>query len=393
VDHGLSVYNSLSHKIDPVDDDPVGIYVCGVTPYDTTHIGHAFTYVIFDVLIRYLRFIGREVTYVRNVTDIDDDILMRSATRGINWKELGDTEFARFQEDMAALNNLTPEVEPRATEHTPEMIAIIEKLIDKGFAYENSGSVYFEVAKDPGFGKLCNVSYDAKLEIANERGNFPADPLKRDPLDFVLWQAQKEGEPCWPSPWGDGRPGWHIECSAMSIKYLGETFAIHGGGEDLLFPHHDAEIAQAENATGKKCVHVWMHTGMVYHGQKKMSKSLGNMVFARDLLEEFSPDAIRLHLLNHHFRSEWDYQAERLTSAYPLARLLETRLADADEATEDDIERHAGGFAGALAENLDTPRAIAELEKLASGDMSSARAARTLGAKVLGLTYEVNGRR
>jgi L-cysteine:1D-myo-inositol 2-amino-2-deoxy-alpha-D-glucopyranoside ligase len=394
LDYGLSVYNSLTRSIDPVVDNPVGVYVCGVTPYDTTHIGHAFTYVVFDVLVRYLRFIGRDVTYVRNVTDIDDDILLRSATRGMNWKELGDTEFARFQNDMVALNNLPPEVEPRATEHTPEMISLIQKLIGNGQAYVADGNVYFDVhSPNCNFGCLCQVPYDAQLQIANERGNFPADPKKKDPLDFVLWQAQKEGEPAWPSPWGDGRPGWHIECSAMSTKYLGETFAIHGGGEDLLFPHHEAEIAQAECATGKPFVRVWMHTGMVYHGEKKMSKSLGNMVFARDLLEEFSSDAIRLHLLNHHFRSEWDYKTERLTPAYPLARLLETTLADADEASTDDIERHAGPFLQAMSENLETPRAIAELEKLAAtGDTSAQRAARTLGSKILGLTYAMNGR-
>ena len=388
LDLGLSVYNSLTKQIDRVDGDPVGLYVCGVTPYDTTHIGHAFTYVVFDVLVRYLRFIGREVSYVRNVTDIDDDILIRSASREMGWKELGDSEFALFQSDMAALNNVPPEVEPRATEHTPEMIAIIESLIENGCAYVSDGSVYFEVKKDGEFGRLCDIPYEAQLEIANERGNFPADPRKRDPLDFVLWQAQKEGEPAWPSPWGNGRPGWHIECSAMSTKYLGETFAIHGGGEDLLFPHHDAEIAQAVNATGKPFVHYWMHTGMVYHGEKKMSKSLGNMVFARDLLQEHSVDAIRLSLLNHQFREEWDYEEERLTTAYPLVHMLNERLSDAGEASDDDIERWGVPFLTAMSENLDTPRAIAELEHLAQhGEVAAQRAGRTLGSKVLGLTF------
>ncbi len=223
----LRLYNTLSQQLEPLTDERVGIYVCGVTPYDTTHLGHAFTYTSFDVLIRYLRFLGREVIYVRNVTDIDDDILLRARSREMDWKELGDRECAKFLADMEHLNNVPPEVEPRATEHIPEIIRIIEGLLAKAFAYERDGHVYFEVKKDADFGCLCRLSYVAQLELANERGNFPADPLKRDPLDFVLWQAKKDHEPSWPSPWGEGRPGWHIECSAMSMKYLGESFAVH----------------------------------------------------------------------------------------------------------------------------------------------------------------------
>ena len=206
------LYNTETRRIEPVTEGDVGLYVCGVTPYDTSHLGHAFTYTVFDVLIRYLRFLGRRVTYVQNVTDIDDDILLRAQKNGDDWKALGDREYAAFREQMAALGNLDPDVAPRATDHIPEMQDMIERLIEKGIAYESDGSVYFEVRRDEDFGRLFDEPYEAMLTIANERGNFPADPLKRDPLDFVLWQAQKPGEPAWDSPWGPGRPGWHIEC-------------------------------------------------------------------------------------------------------------------------------------------------------------------------------------
>jgi len=213
-----SLYNTASRAIEQVTDDKVGLYVCGVTPYDTSHLGHAFTYTVFDVLVRWLRFLGRNVTYVQNVTDIDDDVLMRAEKTGDDWKQLGEREYASFRSAMASLGNLDPDVAPRATEHVSEMQSTVAALIERGLAYESDGSVYFSVKSDPSFGKLFREDYDAMLQIANERGNFPADPLKRDPLDFVLWQHQKPGEPAWDSPWGRGRPGWHSECSAMAMK-------------------------------------------------------------------------------------------------------------------------------------------------------------------------------
>jgi len=387
---GPLLYNTLSRDKEPLTDERVGIYVCGVTPYDTTHLGHAFTYTSFDVLIRYLRFLGREVTYVRNVTDIDDDILLRARSRETDWKELGDREYAKFVADMEHLNNLPPEVEPRATEHMPEIIRIIEGLLAKGFAYERDGHVYFEVKKAPNFGCLSGLSYVAQLELANERGNFPADPLKRDPLDFVLWQAKKDGEPSWPSPWGDGRPGWHIECSAMGTKYLGESFAIHGGGGDLTFPHHEAESAQSECLTGKPFVRFWMHTGMLYCGEHKMSKSLGNMVFLADLLHICPPDAIRLYLLAHHYREPWNHDKRDLAATRGLARRLIRSLAGAGEASDDEIKRWGPSFLEAISDDLNTPLAIAELRELAeSGEPEARRVARTLGERVLGLSFEV----
>jgi L-cysteine:1D-myo-inositol 2-amino-2-deoxy-alpha-D-glucopyranoside ligase len=384
------LYNTLSCKKEPLTDARVGIYVCGVTPYDTTHLGHAFTYTAFDVLIRYLRFLGREVTYVRNITDIDDDILLRARSREMHWKELGDREYAKFAADMEHLNNLPPEVEPRATDHIPEIVRMVEGLLEKGCAYASDGNVYFDVKNYPNFGRLCGLSYVAQLELANERGNFPADPLKHDPIDFVLWQAKKDGEPSWPSPWGEGRPGWHIECSAMSMKYLGESFSVHGGGGDLVFPHHEAEIAQSECFTGKPFVRFWMHTGMLYCGEHKMSKSLGNMVFLADLLPVCPPDAVRLYLLGHHYREPWNHDRRELAAARTLARKLTEALNGAGaDATPDEIERLGAPLLDALAEDLDTPRAITELRKLAvSGEPEARRVGRALGKRVLGLTFE-----
>ena len=383
-------YNTLACEKQPLSNETVGIYVCGVTPYDTTHLGHAFTYTAFDVLIRYLRFLGRNVTYVRNVTDIDDDILLRARSREMDWKELGDLEYAKFAADMEHLNNLPPEHEPRATDHIPDIVRIIDGLLAKGCAYASAGNVYFDVKNYKEFGRLCGLSYVAQLELANERGNFPADPLKRDPLDFVLWQAKKDGEPCWPSPWGEGRPGWHIECSAMSMRYLGESFAIHGGGGDLVFPHHEAEIAQSECLTGKPFVRFWMHTGMLYCGEHKMSKSLGNMVFLADLLPHCPPDAIRLYLLGHHYREPWNHDKRELAAARTLARKLSQALdGGREDVTKADVQRLGTSLLSALADDLETPKAIEELRKLAlSGEPEARRVARTLGQLVLGLTFE-----
>ncbi len=274
----MKLFNTLTQSLEelvPLEDNTVRIYVCGVTPYDTTHLGHAFTYVSFDTLIRYLESRGYNVKYVQNVTDIDDDILRKAREVGMEWDELGRIETARYLSDMDALNVRRPDVYPHATLETPMMIEIIQTLLTRGYAYENEGNVYFSVQRDPDFGIMARAiglnDYSAMLTIANERGNHPDDPRKKDPLDFVLWQAQAPGEPAWPSPWGPGRPGWHIECSAMSIHYLGPQIDIHGGGADLAFPHHTCEIAQSEHFTGKSpFVRCWMHTGMVYQDGEKI---------------------------------------------------------------------------------------------------------------------------
>jgi L-cysteine:1D-myo-inositol 2-amino-2-deoxy-alpha-D-glucopyranoside ligase len=384
----IRLYNGESRRVEDVGDQDVGLYVCGVTPYDTSHLGHAFTYIMFDVLIRFLRFSSRRVTYVQNVTDIDDDVLMRAAKNGEDWQVLGNREYDSFRAQMSALGNLDPDVAPRATQHIPEMLEIVQGLIAKGLAYENEGSVYFEVAKDPNFGRLFREPYKAMLTVANERGNFGADPLKRDPLDFILWQHEKPGEPTWESPWGAGRPGWHIECSAMAMKYLGQTVTIHGGGEDLIFPHHDAEIAQSEGYTGVRFVKHWMHTAMVYCGEHKMSKSLGNMVFVGDLLKRYSADALRLYLLSHPYTKPWGHPKGAPVPTAELAEKLAKAFADAGDATPDEIVRYSGDFEAALANDFNTVAAIRALEALAANaEPAARRAGKALGQRVLGLSF------
>ena len=386
----LCVYNSLSRKQQRIEESgsSIGLYVCGITPYDTTHLGHAFTYTAFDVLVRYLRFLGHRVTYVQNITDVDDDLLLRSAAIGVNWKELGEEHTRKYMDDMKTLNNLPPDIMPRATDHIDDIIRVVEGLFEKGFAYERRGNIYFRVQSAQNFGTLCPIPYEAQLLLANERGNFPEDPLKQDPLDFVLWQAKKDRDPHWPSPWSEGRPGWHIECSAMSMKYLGETFAIHGGGEDLKFPHLDCEIAQSENYTGRPFVRNWMHIGMVYCGAKKMSKSLGNMIFLSDLAAKYPSDAVRLYLLSHQYRRGWNYDPQGLELANSLARILNEAVSGVEAADEEELSRFSEPFLAALARDLDTPHAIQELKRLANHrDSSARRALRTLSESILGLSF------
>jgi L-cysteine:1D-myo-inositol 2-amino-2-deoxy-alpha-D-glucopyranoside ligase len=306
----MRLFNTQTRSVEPFEpvNGHVGIYVCGVTPYDTTHAGHAFTFLTYDVLVRFLRDRGHEVTYVQNVTDIDDDILRKSKEMGLAWDELARQETAKYLQDMKDLNALSPDHYVAASEHTREMQEIIVRLLEKDLAYISNGSVYFSVEKDPEFGKLSHLDPSEMLPIANERGNFPDDPNKRAPIDFIMWQAASPGEPTWDSPWGPGRPGWHIECSAMSMKYLGDTIDIHGGGYDLIFPHHECEIAQSEHATGvEPFVGTWMHVAMVDYQGEKMSKSLGNLVLASEVLKQYSSDAFRLYLHSNHYRTQWEY--------------------------------------------------------------------------------------
>lgn len=383
----MKITNTLSGKKDIIDlAKPVGIYVCGITPYDTTHLGHAFTFITYDVLTRYLRFLGAKVIYVQNITDIDDDILIKAKSLKVNWQKLGRLETQNHLRNLDALNFLRPDYLPKATKNITPMIRIIGVLLKKGLSYEKNGSVYFRVASDKNFGKLSKYDYNAMLQIANERGNFPLDPNKKDPLDFVLWQKEKPAEPAWDSPWGQGRPGWHIECSAMSMKYLGPTITIHGGGEDLIFPHHEAEIAQSENATGRKFVKVWMHTAMVYCKGKKMSKSLGNMIFIGDLLKKYSPNAIRIFLLSHHYRTPWDYQEQELERAKLLAQTFESESAGGNLQINE-LKKLAPDFFKAMDDDLNTPAAIEALSKMVkskkprSGELIS-KCSQILGLKL-----------
>jgi len=369
----MKLFNTLTQSLEefvPLDDKTVRIYVCGVTPYDTTHLGHAFTYVSFDTLIRYLEFLGYTVNYVQNVTDIDDDVLRKARELGMAWDELGKRETERYLNDMAALNVRRPNVYARATEEIPMMLEIISTLITRGYAYENSGSVYFSVKQDPEFGIMARAiglnDYHAMLTIANERGNFPDDSRKKDPLDFVLWQAQAPGEPAWSSPWGPGRPGWHIECSAMSMRYLGPQLDIHGGGADLAFPHHTCEIAQSEHFTEKAPFsRFWMHTGMVFQEGEKMSKSLGNLTLVSDLLKDYSADAIRVVLLNHQYRYPWEcYPADLEVAQEIVAHFQQVRSLVGDEVRgEDTMLRDQ--FKAAMDNDLNTPQAILLLRQAA----------------------------
>ncbi len=365
----MNLYNSLSGQVEPFQplNNTVTVYVCGITPYDTTHLGHAFTYATFDVLIRYLESRGHVVRYAQNVTDIDDDILRKASEGGDDWQALGERWTRHFMHDLKALNVRPPDAYPRATAYIDGILETVQALLDHGVAYAAGGNVYFAVSAWDEFGKLSGLPYAEMLATANERGNFPNDPHKRDPLDFVLWQAHKAGEPAWDSPWGAGRPGWHIECSTMATRLLGETIDIHGGGSDLLFPHHECEIAQSECATGQQpFVRVWMHTAMVHHEGEKMSKSLGNLIMARDLLQEVSPDALRIYMASHHYRTPWAYDASDLQrSAALAAQLAEAAAVASGSGDALVVEDHKAAFVAAMDNDLNTPAALAALTALA----------------------------
>ncbi len=391
----MKLFNTLTQSLEtfvPLDDT-VRIYVCGITPYDTTHLGHAFTYVSFDTLIRYLEFSGHKVKYVQNVTDIDDDVLRKARELGMQWDELGRRETERFLRDMDALNVRRPDVYAKATEEIPGIIAIVTTLVERGYAYVSEGCVFYDVRHDPTFGGMARVvgleDYASMLKVANERGNFPDDRRKRDPLDFVLWQAQAPGEPAWQSPWGPGRPGWHIECSAMSIHHLGEQIDIHGGGADLNFPHHTCEIAQSEHYTGLvPFSRIWAHTGMVYQAGEKMSKSLGNLTLVSNLLKDYSADAIRIVLQSHHYRYPWECFPEDLKVAADTANTLQRLRALVGtnlfhESTEDTILLH-NRFLSVMDNDLNTPEAILMLRKAAQTALDEHDI--KLGSEVLRLT-------
>jgi L-cysteine:1D-myo-inositol 2-amino-2-deoxy-alpha-D-glucopyranoside ligase len=396
----MQVYNTQSGRLERLTqrgDTPLGIYVCGVTPYDTTHVGHAFVFLTFDVFIRYVRALGMTTTYVQNVTDIDDDILRKAKELGLPWNELAERETAKFLRDMRDLNVLDPDHYVKATDHIPEMLAIIAPLVEKGFAYEGNGNVYFSVANDPEFGKLSHIPRDQMLAIANERGNYPDDPHKRDPLDFVLWQKSAPDEPAWDSPYGPGRPGWHIECSAMATRYLGPTVDVHGGGYDLVFPHHESEIAQSENAFGvEPFARYWMHVGMVEYGDEKMSKSLGNLVLVRDVLESYHPDALRLYLHSNHYRSSWEYRDADIEEWASLANDLREAAEFPAIGMEDavDVSTAHERFMNALDDDLNTPVAIEAIREVAQAileapeedDMRDAQDTLRDMADIMGLT-------
>lgn len=343
----MKLYNSLTNskqEFIPINRKKASMYVCGITPYDTTHLGHAFTYVFFDTLRRFLEFKGHKVTYTQNITDIDDDILKKAKEVGRDWQEFGDFWTKQFLSDMKVLNVKVPTHYIKATAALDIIVVMVKGLLAKGFAYENQGNVYFEVSKFSNYGQLSKLTRGQMLPLEDERGGNTHDPLKKNPLDFILWQKSKKGEPSWDSPWGKGRPGWHIECSAMNLKTLGEQIDIHGGGADLIYPHHESEIAQSESATSKSpFVKYWMHVGMLSFEGEKMSKSLGNLVLVKDLLDKYSANVIRWLLLSHHYREAWEFKVGELNQTEEFMRSLKPLEASQDvkqqmvEALEDDI--------------------------------------------------------
>lgn len=395
----MQLYNTLTKTIEPLEprDGKAGMYVCGVTPYDTTHVGHAFTFIVFDLLARYLRATGVEVTYVQNVTDIDDDILRKAKEVGMDWQEIGKRETAALQRDMRALNAVDVDHFVLATDHVPEMVELISALLEQGYAYQRNGSVYFSVARDDEFGKLSDIPRAEMLPVANERGNNPDDPNKEDPLDFLLWQAAAPDEPTWATPWGEGRPGWHIECSAMAMRYLGQTIDIHGGGADLIFPHHECEIAQSESGTGvKPFSRFWIHAAMVNYQGEKMSKSLGNLVLVRDVLESYHGDALRLYLLSNHYRESWTYEDERIDEWTRVASDVREANSFPAFGVEEvvDVSPSRERFFNAMDDDLNSPVAIEALREIAAAileapeddDIRDAQAVLAELSDILGLT-------
>ncbi|MBS1837327.1 MAG: cysteine--tRNA ligase, partial [Actinobacteria bacterium] len=351
-------------------DRVVTMYTCGITPYDSTHLGHAATYLTYDVLQRRLRDEGHETRCVRNITDVDDSILPKARELGVHYLDLAAAELARFDADMERLGMLPAWSEPRATSAIPDIRGFIGMVLDQGFAYQAGGAVYFEVANFPKFGQISHFSREQMLELAAERGGNVEDPNKRDPLDFVLWQPSMPDEPSWDSLWGPGRPGWHIECSALCLRELGTTIDLHGGGSDLIFPHHECEAAQSEAATGDPLVRHWMHQAMVRMDGEKMSKSLGNLVFVSDLAMLWDPRAIRLACIGHHYRDSWEWRGDLMPEAD--VRLRRWVAAGEGSGALDEVR-------AALDSDLDTPGAVAAIDAAAARGVGVSEAAALLG--------------
>jgi L-cysteine:1D-myo-inositol 2-amino-2-deoxy-alpha-D-glucopyranoside ligase len=387
----MRLYDTARRAVVPFEPPPtVRMYVCGITPYDSTHLGHAATYLTYDLLIRRLEELGHEVRYVRNVTDVDDSILPKARELGVPYLELAEAEIARFHNDMDALEMRAPDAEPRATESIDEIIELVGRLLESGHAYLTHGTAYFDVSTFPRYGELSHYSYEQMLRLARERGGNPDDPHRRQPLDFVLWQPSLADEPAWRAPFGVGRPGWHIECSAMAMHEHGPTMDLHGGGTDLIFPHHECEIAQSESLTGKPCATHWLHSAMVNYEGEKMSKSLGNLVFVDELLKSADPRAIRLALMRHHYRHGFEWYHTDLEEGTALLHRL---LAAAERTSGPDPRPFAARVRNAIDDDLDSPRALDALDDLASailsgGDDTSTRLVMCELGRLLGVDLE-----
>jgi len=371
------VFNTLTRgkeDLAPLHAGLVRMYVCGVTVYDLSHIGHGRSAIVFDVMRRYLKHRGHAVKFIKNFTDIDDKIILKANQEGVSAQEISERYIEAYRTDMASLGVAPADIEPKATEHVPQMIALIERLIAKGVAYPVEGDVYFEVRRFPGYGKLSGKN----LEELQAGARVEVDERKRDPMDFALWKATKPGEPSWKSPWGQGRPGWHIECSAMAMQYLGEVLDVHGGGEDLIFPHHENEIAQSEAATGKPFARYWLHNGFVNLAAEKMSKSLGNTLTIKDLVRRHDPEALRLYLLGTHYRHPLEFGDERIVEAGRALARLQSLKDEADRIASrgtpapgpdhglfDEIAAHRARFEAAMDDDFNTPQALGVLFDLA----------------------------
>lgn len=369
----ISLYDTRRGEVAPLEPGPVAtLYSCGITPYDSAHLGHAAVYLTFDILQRRLLDLGHQVRCVRNVTDVDDDILRKARELGVHYLDLAASEIAKFDRDMATLGLLPVAAEPRATSAIPEILSLIDAAMSKGHAYQAGGAVYFEVATFEWFGEVSHYDNSTMLELAAIHGGNPTDPNKRAPLDFVLWQPSLIDEPAWESPWGPGRPGWHIECSALALRELGETLDVHGGGRDLVFPHHECETAQSESVTGKPFVSHWLHVGLVGLDGTKMSKSLGNLVFVDALAERYEAAAIRAALLAHHYRHDWEFHDEEVALAQERLGAWRASAGREDPGVLEDVR-------AALDADLNTPSALDVLDAAARRGLEVAPGAALLG--------------
>jgi L-cysteine:1D-myo-inositol 2-amino-2-deoxy-alpha-D-glucopyranoside ligase len=367
----IRLYDTARQAVVPFEPGPVvTMYTCGITPYDAAHLGHAAVYVTYDVLQRRLRDLGHDTKCVRNVTDVDDSILAKARTLGVHYLDLAAAETARFDADMAALNVLPCWSEPRATSAIPDIRGFIGMVLDRGHAYVAGGAVYFDISSFPDFGTVSHYTREQMLEYAAERGGNVDDPHKRDPLDFVLWQPSLEDEPSWESMWGPGRPGWHIECSALALRELGTTIDLHGGGTDLIFPHHECERAQSEAATGEPFVRHWMHQAMVRMDGEKMSKSLGNLIFISDLLKQWEGPAVRLMLIENHYRTQWEWDDTRMPRS--AERLERWRATGHGNGALEEVR-------AALDDDLGTDAAVTAVDRAAAAGEGVASAAALLG--------------
>jgi L-cysteine:1D-myo-inositol 2-amino-2-deoxy-alpha-D-glucopyranoside ligase len=372
----LQLYDTARRAIVPFEPrENILMYTCGITPYDATHLGHAATFISYDLLQRHMIDKGHTVTCVRNVTDVDDPLFAKARELGVHYLDLAAAEEARFERDMVALNALPVASSPRASSAIPDIRGFIGMVLDRGFAYEAGGSVYFDVTKFESFGSLSHYTHDEMIELARKRGGHLDDRNKRHPLDFVLWHPSADDEPAWDTMWGAGRPGWHIECSALALRELGSTIDLHGGGSDLIFPHHECERAQSEAATGEPFVTHWMHTALISMDGQKMSKSLGNLVFVDALREEFEPLAIRLGLIEHHYRTEWEWDDGLMPRNQ---QRLETWRSAADGSAGDLIDE----VRALLDDDLNSPGAVAAIDAAAERGESTRAAAALLGVEL-----------